>query len=113
MDIEDWIRENVKCCACGAKLTTSKYINGICLDKKATWKNNTWGNVLVEGSSGRAIAFVCDECVKKKVLPKYAVEWNDDQSEARYHPVEDLEDVPEITKEQVIEGERKLFFDGK
>jgi len=50
MDVEKWIRKNVKCCACGKPLKNSKYINGVLLERKARWKNNTWGNVIAEVS---------------------------------------------------------------
>ena len=103
MDIEE-IREHVKCCACGAEMKKSRYINSICLDKKATWKNNTWGNVLVPGSGGRAVAIVCDECIEQKTGPEFAVEWDDD-FEVRYHRITELEDVPKITEEDVALGE--------
>lgn len=99
--MEEWIREAVKCCACESKLTRSRYINCICLDKKATWKNNTWGNVIA-GISGYAVAIVCDECVKSKVEPKYAVEWDDDETEVRYHSVNELKPMPE-KEERLLE----------
>jgi len=97
MSIEDWIRKNVKCCACGASLKNSKYINGVLLERKARWKTNTWGNFIV-GLSGYAVAIVCDECVKKKAKPKFAVEWSDDKKEVRYHPVEELEPISDREK---------------
>ena len=97
MDVEEWIRKNVRCCACGGSLRNSKHINGIILERKAKWKNNTWGNVIV-GVSGYAIAIVCDECVKKRVEPKFAVEWSDDKKEVRYHPVDELEPMTDKEK---------------
>jgi len=97
MDVEEWIRKNVKCCACGKPLKDSRYINGVLLERKAKWKNNTWGNLIL-GVSGYAVAIVCDECVKKKVKPKYAVEWSDDKREVRYHPVDELEPMSDKEK---------------
>ena len=97
MNIEEWIKNNIKCCACCKPLKDSKYINGVLLERKAKWKNNTWGNVIA-GVSGYAVAIVCDECVKKKVKPKYAVEWDDDKKEIRYHPVSELEPMSDREK---------------
>ena len=97
MDVEEWIRKNVKCCACGGSLRKSEHINGIMLERKAKWKNNTWGNIII-GISGYAIAIVCDECVKKRVEPKFAVEWDDDKKEVRYHPVDELEPMTDKDK---------------
>lgn len=108
MDTEEKIKECVKCCACGESLSTSRYINTICLDKKATWRYNTWGNVLIPGSEGRAVAIVCDECIEQKREPEYAVEWDNDMTEVRYHLISDLEDVPEILSEEVASAERLL-----
>ena len=95
--MEEWIRNNVKCCACGKPLKNSEYINGVLLERKARWKNNTWGNLII-GVSRYAIAFVCDECVKKKAKPKFAVEWSDDEREVRYHPVDELEPMSDKEK---------------
>ncbi|MEM2518630.1 MAG: hypothetical protein QXO49_06730 [Candidatus Bathyarchaeia archaeon] len=99
---ERFIRERVKCCACGGTLKNSKHINGICLDKLAEWDYPVWNNILVadEHPEKRAMAFVCDECLKKKRQPKFAVEW-DDHENVKYHPIEDLKDLPEITEEEV------------
>jgi hypothetical protein len=109
LDFEDWIRQTVKCCACESKLNKSKYINAICLDKKATWKNNTWGNVIV-GVSGYAVAIVCDKCAENKVEPRYAVEWDDNESEVRYHLVSELKLMPEFDRRllKILAGDEQF-----
>jgi len=99
-EMEEKIRENVRCCACEGSLQNSKFINGVCLDKLATWKHPTWGNILVKDKypEPRATAILCDDCIRKKRKAKYAVEWNKDYSQVKYHKVEDLKDLPEITE---------------
>jgi len=91
---EKLIRRKVKCCACGGSLEKSSHINMVALMKVAKWKFPVWGNLLIR-VWGLAVAVLCDDCVKAKKKPKYAVEWNDDLSVVKYHPVESLEDVPE------------------
>lgn len=98
-DIICWIRENVKCCSCGHSLKNSKYINGISLNKIATWKHPSWGNLYVKGSHGRAISFQCDSCLNEKKTINYAVEFKD--KNVIYHPVEKLEDTFEITEDML------------
>jgi len=94
MPSEEQIRRKVKCCACGGSLEKSRRINLVCLMKIAEWSYPCWGNLLLR-VWGLASAVLCDNCVKEKKKPKYAVEWNDDLSVVKYHPVESLEDVPE------------------
>jgi len=90
---EQLIRQKVKCCACEGSLKNSPHINLVSLMKVATWKFPVWGNLLIR-VWGLAVAVLCDKCVKEKRTPKYAVEWNDDLSVVKYHPVESLKDVP-------------------
>jgi len=114
-DIFGRIKKNVKCCACEGSLENSRFVNQICLDKLATWEYPTWGNILVKDKypEPRAAAILCDECIRRKRKPKYAVEWNKDFSQVRYHQVEDLKDLPEIREQDVMEAESKLnFFSG-
>ena len=108
---EGKVRKNVKCCACGGSLKSSKFINGICLNKLADWKHPVWGNVLVKDKypEPRAISILCDHCIEDKRQPTYAVEWSDDYSKVTYHRVEDLKDLPEISKEDLLEAEAKLY----
>lgn len=110
-DPSEKIRENVKCCSCGGSLESSKLINGVTLNKLATWKYPVWSNILVRDKypEPRATAILCDSCIKKKRQPKYAAEWNNDYSGVIYHKVEKLKDLPEISEEEVREAESKLY----
>ena len=67
------------------------------------------GNILVEGSHGRAVAIICDRCVVKgrPKRAKFALERTG--GTFVYHPVEELEDAPEITEAQAVAGERRLI----
>lgn len=102
-DLERFIRERIKCCACEGTLKDSKHINGICLDKLAEWEYPVWGNILVADAhpEKRAMAFLCDDCLKKKRKPKLAVEWDERHKNIKYHLIENLKDLPEITEEEV------------
>jgi len=91
MNTEEWVErisEEVKCCACCKPLKNSKNLHIVLLERKAKWENNTWGTIA--GTSGYALAVVCDECAKKGNEPKYAVEMSS-RGEVRYHPVSELE----------------------
>jgi len=111
MEITEKIKQNVKCCACGGSLQNSKFVNGVCLDKLATWEHPIWGNILVKDKypEPRATAVLCDDCIRKKRKAKFAVEWNKDYSQVKYHKVEDLKDLPEIREANVREAESKLY----
>jgi len=89
MSVLDKFVPKTKCCACETPLSL-EHVNGICLLKEATWKFPVWGNILVK-VWGLAVAFVCDECVRKKAVIKFAVEWIGD--EVKYHPLVQLKDV--------------------
>ena len=110
-DPSEKIREKVKCCACGGSLKSSKFINGVTLNKLATWKYPVWGNILVREKypEPRAIAILCDGCIGEKRQSKYAVEWNSDYSEVIYHKVRDLQDLPEILEKDIREAEAGLY----
>lgn len=80
-DINEYLIENGKCCACDAPLKDSGHVNMVMLTKKAPWKYPIWGNLLAEKETamGYALGMVCDECVddekgKIKKPIKYAVE---------------------------------------
>ena len=88
---EKLIRARVKCCACGGPL--GNRVNMVCLMKEAKWKYPAWGNVLLR-VWGFASAVVCDKCLKENREIKFAVEWSQDFSIVRYHPVQKLRDVP-------------------
>jgi len=88
------IRAKVKCCSCEGSLLDSSRVNMILLMKEAEWQHPCWGNILL-GVWGFASAVVCEKCLREKKEPKFAVEWNKDLSIVKYHPVEQLKDVPE------------------
>jgi len=110
MDPWPLVRKRAKCCSCGGSLKDSTHLNLVSLNKLARWKHPTWGNVLVPGSWGRACAVVCDQCVVEAKIQgrfnvKYAIEWNNDYTKFKYHPIEDLSDTYPITEEMVRRGE--------
>ena len=78
-----------RCRACGGKI--GRVINLFMLDRKATWKYPTAGNVLT-GESGRAMAILCDQCLDTGAVIREALEFKD--SKPVYHPVGDLEEMP-------------------
>ena len=109
--IEENIKKYVRCCACGGSLESSKFINGITLNKLATWKHPTWKNILVKDKypEPRATAILCDNCIEKHAKPKFAVEWNLDEGIVTYHDIKQLKDLPEIKEEDIQEAESKLY----
>lgn len=110
-DITELIKEKVRCCACCEFLEDSKHINGITLNKLATWKYPVWSNLLVQDlhPEPRASAIICDRCVDEKKTPKFAVEWTEGLTEVVYHPVSSLKDLPAITEEEIIKAEGQKF----
>jgi hypothetical protein len=89
----DAMIQKTKCCYCGTVLGVS-HASAICLMKEAFWVYPTWGNVYLgwqPGDRGFAIAFLCDDCLRKGNLPKMAVEFAG--SEIKYHPLGELKDV--------------------
>ena len=106
-EAEGKIRAKVKCCACEGSLKLSKHLNLVCLDKLATWKYPMWGNILVmdRHPMNRASAILCDRCIEKKRVPRFAVEWSSDYKIVRYHKVEDLQGLPQIHLKEVLEAE--------
>jgi hypothetical protein len=91
--MEKIIRAKVKCCSCEGSLEKG-HINIIALMKVAQWQYPCWGNVLL-GVHGFASAIVCDKCLKSRKKVKFAIEWTTpDLSIVKYHPVEELDDVP-------------------
>lgn len=93
MDRAQKIKEKIKCCACGGSLADSKEINIMLLMKEAEWKHPTWGNIILR-IQGFASAILCDKCLKEGKKPKWAIEWNQKTLVAKYHPIEELKDVP-------------------
>ena len=94
MPSEKVIKAKVKCCACGGSLEGS-HINMVCLMKEAKWGYPCWGNILLGlWPPCFASAIVCDNCLHEKKKIKFALEWSQDLSVVKYHPLEDLKDVP-------------------
>jgi len=85
-----WIKENVKCCACGMPMRLSPHINMVQLGLRAEWKYPAAGNVLTGQPCIEALAIVCDECVRRRAKIKYAIEWSSSRRHVKYHKVEDL-----------------------
>lgn len=92
MDAMQMVKEKGKCCISSKPLSTSRHINMIELEFKASWNYPTAGNIIY-GIKGFAVALVHDECFiegKMQGEIKYAVEFTD--NDIIYHP------VPEIRK---------------
>jgi hypothetical protein len=98
-ELGEWIRKHIRCCSCGRTLRKSGSMYFICLDKLSTWLTPIWINDRLKRKypEPRALAVVCDKCLSGEV--KYAVEWG--EGEVKYHPVGELEDLPEIPKDDV------------
>lgn len=109
VDVTEWIKRNIRCCACGQPMSNSEHVNGICLDKEATWDFPSGNNILVvdKHTEKRAAAIICDDCVEKKRKIKYAVGWDQNHSNVKYYPVEQLKDLPPITEEEVRQAAQR------
>ena len=102
--IEDWARANVKCCACGGRLDTGEVLN-VCVTKKvATWIFPVCGSLERPDYPPKAVAMLCDECVKNKVKIRYVVEWEGTPYQVKYHDIDSLED------EDVVMSKIKYYF---
>jgi len=66
-----------KCCACDKLLNDTEKIHLVPLEKKASWKAPTLGNILA-GENGQACATICNPCWKEKRTVQYAVEYQPD-----------------------------------
>jgi len=106
-NIEDWARKNVKCCACGGKMETSKFINLVGLEKLATWKFPVFGQIDIPDYKPRAAAIVCDECKQKKEKIRYCIEFEGSLYQVKYREVDSLEDGNKS------EGQMKYYFGKK
>jgi hypothetical protein len=106
------VRDYVKCCACEGTLKDSEHINAITLDKEATWEFPIWNNILVldKYPENRALGYICDKCVAEGKMDrvKFAVEYQEGYTNIKYHKVEGLKDLPEITQKDVEEAERRI-----
>lgn len=103
MDTVEKYRRLVRCSACGGSI--GDRVNLVVLNRKATWKHPTAGNVLT-GESGQAVAVCCDQCCDARRPPVEAVELNGDT--VTYHPVESLEEIP---RDDAAEAEQGLEDD--
>jgi len=90
--IDQWIKAKIRCCSCGGSFKDSGHINVVCLNKLATWQYPSWGNILVldKYPMNRASAILCDSCIQERRPAKYAIEWNNERTQVKYHKVEDL-----------------------
>jgi len=109
--IDEKIKKNVKCCACGNSLEDSKFINGVALNKLAIWKYPVWNNLLVQDKypESRAVAILCDKCVEERKTPRFAVEWDTEHNIITYHDIKQLKDLPQIKEEDILEAESELY----
>ena len=96
MNISEGIFATHKCCACGkpVKNTSTGHVNLIQLERKATWKFPSFGNVLL-GTSGIAAAIVCDPCLESKAVIKWAIELQGSGKKKTvvYHEVDQLQKI--------------------
>jgi len=90
---EDWAKKNIKCCACGGTLETSRFMKAVEIEKLATWKYPVLGRIDIPDYGPRAVAIVCDECIQKKEKIRRCIEWEDSPYQIKYHDIESLEDV--------------------
>jgi hypothetical protein len=98
MDIEAWIKETVKCCACEMSMKLSPHINMIQLGLMAEWKYPAAGNILTGQPCIEAMAIICDDCVKRKAKIRFAVEFEVNLKGVKYHSVEKLQKLPIFDK---------------
>lgn len=77
-----------RCGACRGAL--DGFLNLMILDRLATWKNPTAGNVLEPANTGRAVAVLCDGCAEAGKAPTEAIEIDEESGEIRYHAIEEL-----------------------
>ncbi len=105
------IRTEGKCGSCGGSLAKG-FINGVMLDKYATWAFPSWGNILARDEDKRqfkrATSFVCDDCINLRKLGrgppiKWAVEiyQEDEGYKVRLHDIDGLEAAQPITEEDL------------
>jgi len=92
--IEERIRAYVWCGACGRELRDTGHLNFCVLYKVATWSRPVCGNLIAPLLPSQALAIVCDTCITKRAPAKWAIESLSDWRAVRYHPVEELDDMP-------------------
>ena len=91
-EFNNWVRENVECCACGDELETTNSVNVVELNKVATWKFPVFGVVDVPGYEPRAMAIICEKCLANQVRIQRCIEWEGKPYKVKYHDVDDLKD---------------------
>lgn len=96
-EFENFIKQNIKCCACGGTLETSKVLNILVTKKIATWKYHIFGVLDCPGYPPKAMAFVCDECRKNEVKIRHCIEFEVSTGQVTYHDVDSLEDINEAS----------------
>lgn len=89
-NLEVWAKMNCKCCTCGGDLGMSESLNYCVTKKIATWKCPVFGPVNCPWFPGRAVAFLCDECVEKERKVLFAIEFEEGQP-PKYHALDSLE----------------------
>lgn len=101
------------CCACGILLDPRKGCGLALLDQAAPGDFPTWGNCLLPAKydrGPRAVAFVCRECARTDAPVRHAITKAGDTWE--YTPVEQLEDLPPITTDMLVDwGEKGTRYD--
>lgn len=94
-EFNNWVRENVECCACGGKLETTNSVNVVELNKVATWKFPVFGKIDVPGYEPRAMAIVCDKCLANQVRIQRCIEMIEAEEipyQVKYHEYDGLKD---------------------
>lgn len=95
-NMDNWIKENVKCCYCCEPLTNSPHINIVSTKRKADWEYLVSQNMIFKNSIPKACGILCDKCIKKKKQLKYVIKYPKDLSHINYIKVESLEIIREI-----------------
>ena len=92
-EFEDWAKKNIKCCAYGGSLETSRFINVIETKKLATWNFPVFGHIDIPDYEPRALAIVCDECIQNREKIRRCIEWEGSPYLVKYHDLDELEDA--------------------
>lgn len=95
-----WVRQHVHCGVCGGSLQDSPTVNFKLIDRRPTWAEPLALNAAT--GNDHALAVTCTGCVfAEEPAIREAVEFHDPSPddpfsvpEVRYHPVQDLEELP-------------------
>ncbi len=126
------LQKSGQCCMCEGSMASTRRLNMVQLNKKASWKFLTWTNILIDNAGDRAVAVICDSCAETRLVPgaqcRYALELQEktvpaarlrnrhdpvphfsrlEYERAVYHEIGRLEDAFPITDEMVREAERR------